>query len=627
MKLKNKDTIEKCVSKYAIMTLGIIILGYFLVLVKLYEVISLFLCFCTIISYKIYKHDKENKMDTSKNQLAIKIFDILDGKIVFRWKLIKTRMAIKYKMFEIKLRKNFSWAILFEAIALLIIIGVSSYLRYYDTFVHAALPLSDSYVTLAWMKYINGRQLFHDGIYPQGFHIYLATIFKFAAVDEIFILRYTGPLNVLFTAIGIYYVIRKLTSNGLGALAGAWIYGIYLVVFPNFPIERQAATNSQEFAFLFVFPAFYFFYKYITKQVKEYLIVGMACTAIVGLVHSLAYALVGVLIGILIFSALLTLKKSWKPVIHVCIASLITVGLSLLPLIIGNILGKAVHSSSAAYLVEQGKYTYTYTTLTSLDFIALVSLVLLSFFIVRKKATNEERFLALFTVMAGISVFVLYYAGGVLTQNTLIATRSGDLWGLMLPLCVGISISFIFKGVKKRWDVVFNLLGMIAIVLSLFIYKPQPILPYKMEHDENIEQYLRISQHFMPKTWLIVSQEEGYAVSLGNGYHMYLGDFLKQYDPKGEALTKVSHGIIDRNIPPNIFIFQEKKIFQVSKTNTIYEILAPQYERRKKEYKQLSEWIKTHKESGFSVKTFYENENIRVYQLEMPKEDMNLRKK
>ncbi|MBW9234207.1 hypothetical protein JQK62_18440, partial [Leptospira santarosai] len=54
-------------------------------------------------------------------------------------------------------------------------------------------------------------------------------------------------------------------------------------------IERQAATNSQEFAFVFIFPALYFLIKYVCDKQKEDLKIGLICTAIIGLVHSLVF--------------------------------------------------------------------------------------------------------------------------------------------------------------------------------------------------------------------------------------------------------------------------------------------------------------------------------------------------
>jgi len=614
---------DRWLAAYIKMVFFLIIIGYVLVITKLYEVLSLSVLFIVIIGYRFIKREQGKRTGTLNGHLIKRVFNLLDGLFKFRISDIKTFIIRGGTRMKSSLQQNFSWSLLLEGLTLAIIIGGSAYLRFYDAFAHAAPPMADSYVTLAWMKYIDARELFHDGIYPQGFHIYLATIFKFAAVDALYILRYTGPLNAVLFTLGLYMVIRKLTKSGFGSLAAALIFGLYWAVPSLSPMEidRQAATNSQEFAFIFIFPAIYFLMKYVLNKHKEDLKVGLVCTAIIGLVHSLAFALAGLLIGVLIVSALLVTKQNLKPAIHVTIGAIIAVVFSLVPLGAGYLLGKDFHSSSAEYLVDRKEAVFTYPDLTYVDTIALGFCLLLFLCIFVKKNSAKDRLIALFTVVAGLSVFTLYYAGGAWTGSTLIANRSHELWGLLMPFCVGISISFLVKWVKEKWEYFLYVPLILLIVFSLVLYKPMPIIPYKLEHSENIEQYLKIQDDYLPKTWMIVSQSEGYSVSLGTGFHMHLGDFLQNYRPDGKALTRRDDGTIDTNLSPHIFIFMEKKLFQVSESNSVYELLKPEYERKVTEYKQLSEWMKVHEQSGFEVETYFENENIRVYHLQTSEED------
>jgi hypothetical protein len=530
---------------------------------------------------------------------------------------LKTRLIGRKIIREKNHDKKLNWMVLVEGMTFLTIIGLSAYLRFYDAFTNAAPPLSDSYVTLAWMKYINHRDLFHDGIYPQGFHIYLASIYKFAAVDALYVLRYTGPLNTLMITVGLYIVIRKLTNNLIGGLTASWIYGVVWVIIPLFATDRQAATNSQEFAFVFIFPAIYFLIKYFQTERKEDLLVGLLSTAIIGLVHSLGFALIGLMIGIMIVTSFLALRKKRKIYFQVVVGVIGTVVLSFIPLGIGYLLGKGLNASSAQYLVSQNS-SYHFTILTKIDYVALGFLFLLFLLLFRKQLSRGERFIGIFTFLTGISVFLLYYAGGVLTHSTVIDSRSRDLWGLVIPFCMGITISFLLNALRGKWVGVINILAMFGIIAVTLMYRPSPIIPYKMEYNENIEQYLRISQNYLPQEWMIVSQDEGYAVALGKGFHMHLGDFLKNYNPEAKTLTKFNQGAPDRNIPPHIFIFQEKKVFEVSKTNSIYSILAPKYKQREQEYKELTKWMSIHQKAGNKVKIFYQNQHIIVYQLDIP---------
>jgi len=69
-----------------------------------------------------------------------------------------------------------------------------------------------------------------------------------------------------------------------------------------------------------------------------------------------------------------------------------------------------------------------------------------------------------------------------------------------------------------------------------------------------------------------------------------------------------------------IFIFYDKKIFKVDKTNSIYEIMGPQYEQREKDNAEIVKWmaqcIKTHKE----VEIFFDNDELRIYQIHIPRD-------
>lgn len=617
------DLADRWFAAYVKMIFFLIISGYLLVLTKTYEVPSLVLLFAFIIAYRVVKREQGKKTDTLKIHLLNYVFNWLDGLLTFRHVDLKLKVSIKLSRLKSSVKKACSLKVIVEGLALLLIIGGASYLRFYDAFANAAPPMADSYVTLAWMKYIDARQLFHDGIYPQGFHIYLATLFKFAAVDAFYILRYTGPFNSVAVTLGLYIMIRKLTKSGIGAITAAFILGVLWMVIPQslLDIERQAATNSQEFAFVFIYPAVYFFSRYFLEKRKEDLQVGLICTAIIGLVHSLAFAFMGILLGVLVMSAILTLKDSWKPAVHICIGTLLTVVLSLVPIGAGLLLGKQFHSSSAAYLIERKEFVYTYPDLTYIDYSALGLCVVLFLYLFLLKNTRNDRFVGLFMILAVASTFILYFGGGTWTQSTVIESRARELWGIVIPFCVGVSISYLFKWLKEKWHLVFYIPLILLTLLVFIVYKPSPIIPYKLEHQENIEQYMKIRNEYLHKTWMIVSQVEGYSVVLGTGYHMYLGDFLQLYRPDREALTRMGAGSIDDSVAQDVFIFMEKNLFQVAESNSVYELLKPEYARRNQEYTQLAEWMKMHKEAGFNVKTFFENENIRIYHLKIPIED------
>ncbi|MDF2606145.1 MAG: hypothetical protein K0S34_335 [Bacillales bacterium] len=626
-KTNNDSLFETIITRYVKMTFVLISVGYIMVITKLFEVIALLLIFLGIVSFRYIQDDKKKNNSSFKITFLKRIFDTFDGIFRTNKNVFKAYFTQKTLYFKDYLTKKFSWSLLLELISLFIIVMTSIYIRFYDAFVNAAPPMADSYVTLAWMKYIDARELFHDGIYPQGFHIYLATLLKFSAIDPLFILRYTGPLNAILLIVGYYAVVRKVTNNGIGALAAVFIAGVLPSIYPFYSIERQAATNSQEFAFIFIFPAVYFIYKYFLDKEKNNLLIGLISTTIVGLVHALAFALVGLLIGILCFSSLIVLKNRCNQVIYVCSGAIATVIFSAIPLGFGFLLNKKFHESSAEYLVETNKYDITFPELGYIDYATLILLFLLLWIILIKKTSKEIKTIALFSVFTGSLLFALYYFGGVLTESTLITSRSIELWAIVIPFCIGISISAILNVKSTKYKSIMHTIILVSVISILVIYKPQPIIPYKLEYSENIEQYLRITENYRPKMWIAISQDEGYSVSLGSGYHMHLGDFLKTYDANSRTLTRIDNGKIDDNLPSYVFIFLEKKIFKVSKSNSIYQILEPEYNQREEESKTLKKWINIHKKFGNKIEVFYDNKNITVYKLEMPKAKEEMSKK
>ena len=186
---------DRWFAAYVKMIFFLIISGYLLVLTKLYEVPSLVVLFIVIIGYRFVKREREKKTITVMGHLLNSLFNVLEGLLKFKVMDALTKVLNRITKLKSTFQQKISWNLAWEGLAFIIIIGVSSYLRFYDAFASAAPPMSDSYVTLTWMKYIDARQLFHDGIYPQGFHIYLATLFKFAAVDALYILRYSRSVH------------------------------------------------------------------------------------------------------------------------------------------------------------------------------------------------------------------------------------------------------------------------------------------------------------------------------------------------------------------------------------------------------------------------------------------------
>jgi hypothetical protein len=628
---KNSGTLlESLFSRYFKMVLLIIILGYLLVLLKLFEMLSLLVILLSLSMRNYVARKKATSLQDVADKFLMSLYDIADGVIdpvkSYKRRLVQSASGLKMLMQDFR-------RLLPELISILFILSImlySAYLRFYDAFKHAAPAMSDAYVTLAWMKYIDSRILFHDGIYPQGFHIYLATLSKFAAIDPLYILRYTGPLNGALTAFGLYFVLSHITASRLAGAAAASTYGIF-GLYLAISWERQASTNSQEFGFVFVMPVIYFYYRYMQDPKEEHLYTAAAGTAVVGLVHQMAFAFTGAgMCCVIAAGAMSGLKTNLKKMYKIGTAGISCVAISVIPFGIGKLMGKESNSAASEFLFQDVKLSMPkLSDMTAADKLAIASIVLILLYMMFNIKNFKGMLAEKFIIMLGIGAFSLYFWGGYVTQKIVVAARSGEFWSLTAPCCIGM-VWYIIERIIPALSgkVVGTVLFASLVIYVAFLLKPSPIIPYKMHHDTNVEQYLAISSMYRPKTWWIVSsQDEDYALVLGKGFLVRASEFMDNYDPGKKALTKRGKSEPDSSAPQDVFIFYEKDIFRVDEKNSIYEIVAPDYERREKEKMELEKWISEYQKTNGDMNLFYEDENLAVYHINIPKDNEEIFKK
>ncbi|MDP4170767.1 MAG: hypothetical protein Q8906_09185, partial [Bacillota bacterium] len=309
--------------------------------------------------------------------------------------------------------------------------------------------------------------------------------------------------------------------------------------------------------------------------------------------------------------------------------SLMAVVLSLLPYGIGKMIGRNVHSSSADYLTSTIQQAINYTSLRLIDYVAFAFIPILLLFLIKRGSGAQQRLTALFTALLGISTFLLYYAGGKMTRSVLISSRSQDLWALVIPVLIGAGVFALVQVLpaffrKKYWETAVSILLISFVLVALH---PEPITAYKMERDSFIEQYLRIRDSYSPKMWSIVSQDEEYSVVLGSGVHMYVKDFLNYYDANKPPLTRKGSNKRDYNVPQDIFVFYEKHIFEVSKSNSIYSLLKPKYDQRQKDSDNFKKWLNQYRQSGHKVELYYDDPDFAVYHFHIPAIKQKLKKR
>jgi hypothetical protein len=631
LKTKNTTTLLESFFTYFIkMTFFYIVIGYILVFTKLYELLSILTIISILASKKQLFNSNINKFEELKDNFYIYFFRILDDfthpiKSLKGW-IIKNNS----KIFDI-----FRPYFVLNKIPFIFVFSFSAYIRFYDSIMHSAPGLSDSYVTLEWMKNIDRREIFKTGIYPQGFHIILATISKIASTDSIYMIKFMGPFNGLLTVLGIYFFISRVLNSKPAALVSSFFYGVLGWSILGGDWARQASTNSQEFAFVFVFPTLYFFYKYLKEKTRPNLILFFAGTAIIGFVHTFAFFYFVIAVFSISFGFLIVnFKDSFIYILKSAALGIAASILSILPIGIGLLLGHKFHSSSVDYLNSSAS-NFTLTKLALIDYLSIVSIVVIllyTFFIY--KNTNESPIPAfsIFTITLSLISFLLYFAGGVITKSVLISSRSGILWALTVPIMLGFSwyiLTIQIPDSKKTCSFKCLLTSLLILSTLLFLsLNPRfsgnlrAIAPYKMEWDSSINQYLRIKSDFPLKEWLYVSNIEGYSVVLGSGFHLMQEDFLKIYNPK----NKYIYSINTTDKIPFIFLYLEKNIFKVDKKNSVYFIMEPKYKQREKNYKELALWINEYRKSHNNLKKYYEDKNIKIYYIKQEKTKKEIKK-
>lgn len=606
--------LERFFSGYVKSVCIIIAVGYILVLTKLYEIISLVTVFLGLFIYNRYfKTDENGNLREDGLKIILLIFDFLDGKIGFAGITARERENIRKVIRNWTIRYFGTAADGGNTVLLAAVLLYSAYLRFYDSILHAAPAMSDGSVTLAWMKYIGERILFHDGIYPQGFHIYLATLHKFAFNDPLYTLKYTGPLNGVLTVLGIYFFVSRLTGRDVPGIISAFIYGA-LVGSIHMEWARQAATNSQEFALVFLFPGWYFTYKYLKAKNRHDFWTAFAAFVIIGWSHAVVFAFLSIGVGCLLAASLATDRRtSFKPVCNIFLAGVAAGILAVLPALVGLIMKKPFFAASVDFLLSQASVTVP--NLSRADVTALAGFGLLLVVTAIKRRNMDWNAVIFFVLLAIVSLAIYMFLGPV-TGSAMMVSRMILLWGLVITLGLGLGwyalLEIIPEAVIKRFPE--KVLCAVILAGIVLLVKPVPAVPYKMQYDIAVEQYLRISGSLLPTEWTIVSEEEGYALALGKGYHIMLGNFLRWYNPTDKILSRVVNGHKEKLDTPDIFVFKEKKIFRVNELS-LQPIMKPIITRRTREYRMLDEWMKKYTATHKNWSIYYEDTDLQVIRI------------
>lgn len=601
-----------------------ILIVYLLATLRLYELISLGTAYLVIYIIRLKRQHTSDELRASLDTRAKLSFDIMDRIISTRRRVVR---YLRRGMQETgrTLGEVFgSWVSALQTLAFIGIFSYSAYLRFADAVRHAAPALSDSYVTLAWMKYIERRQLFHDGIYPQGFHIYLSILHKFSAADPLLVLKYVGPFNGVLITLSVYYVLSRLTRQKTPALVGAFAYGMLNKYLP-YEFIRQTATNSQEFALLFLLPTLWFGLRFLgggnkggNKRDAYLAIQGLA---VMGLTHAMValFAAAGMLAAA--GASILSLSTRWRRLAGLTAGSMLSGLVSAIPLAGGLVFGKTFHGSSAEFAVATAAIAAPrLTEAMRVGLVAAVVAGLYALVFIRDKLQKAGLYFGMLLLGGATAIYQGPRFG---VYNLALASRSGEFLALALSLAYGLFWRCLDPA-PNRGQMVKSLatgpvvvLAVASMAAMLYYHLPRPPEPYKMEWDESAELYLRIAYTHLPTDWLIVSNEEGYALVLGRGWHMLVPNFLATYSPTAPVLAfRGKSGKEEKLLMSDIYLFYEKHPYPVPLDDP--KIKAT-YKRRLKDGRRLKQWIDRYMETHDNMKLYYQGKHLIVYSIHQEK--------
>ncbi|MCY0892179.1 MAG: hypothetical protein OWR52_01535, partial [Acidibacillus sp.] len=562
---------------------------YLLLVIHLYEVMS-FLGVIILWNYLRNFRLSKDVVRTPGVFIAL-LYDLIDSPQIITNYLSELRPTIHH----LRMKKTPpSWLQNFQLYSVWLTFIIVIYIHFYAAVTVAAPPLSDSYVDLAWIQYINQRILFHDGIYPQGFYIFMDLLFKFSFINTLYVVKYTGGLDAILLMYGLYFIITSWTHRRLGALIAVIIYGILGHALLLDDYVRLATSESQEFGVVFVLPSIYFLHRYISRKQDVDLWTAFAGMCITGLVNPVSYLFEAVgCIAVAFAFIILDYRATKKELFKTLFAGVASIVVTLAPLGTGLLLGHPINQASTTF-IDMGVHHITFPQLSIWDAVTLCSLVILLFTLISTRR-NERSTPILSVALLGIFIFLIYYFGASVSKSEVIAVRAIDLWAYTEALVIGMTIQTIFSllGEQSKLNIRIEtgIMFLLIIVIPI-VYPIRPILPYRMQWNQSVEEYLSINQHYKYVGYMIVSEDyQDYDLVLGDGYFMPMKQFLHMYNPTAPTLTQYGSTRVDRNISPHVFLFYPTNIIKVNHNNANYPLLKGTYTQETNQRIQLKRWL------------------------------------
>jgi len=633
----------------------VVIVTYFLALIKLYEFFSIAgVYFCIYLVVRILRKRARKIKDPSPvANIPVLFLDLIGKEKSAKQVLSSIWDKVRNYFLDTLNRIN-----LFHVIITFSLLLIAVFIRFAVRVINpmAMAAMADPYVHLTWAKMILFNRLFTDGLYPLGYNAIIATLGRMSNVDIYHVVRFIGPIGSSILIIGIYWFLKSITGKRILAIVGMIIFGFS--TYNGLPVEffRQTLSLPMEFSIAFIFPGLIFLHDYIVKGNRNDLFLYGFTIVDVVIIHSYGALFFAISSAALMFSALINRSLNIKNTFSIIVVGLSAGFIGMLPILIGKLQGIGWHTMSTSWISNNlmiGPIDEVLTGLIS-DMANLPRYILVSGSIILIGllwtsivnlvfAKKRKRLWEAMMLVLMVFVILLYF-GPKYGFSLLDYTRVT----MFLTICLLIgSLLFIsnlidlLEKIVKRLRL-FNgkewLNGTVRKVLTiafLTILTASWLLafPFQLsaedemamrpiEYNSAISIYYRVKKEYPMFDWTLVAPVEQYQEALGYGFHYEIWKFNEDFKLEDAANPK-----FDIPIPTtNIFIYIEKVPLRIW-TNNELATTQPQFRGKTEIYyrdadgrakleKSMWEWCEAYMKSHDNMTVFYEDEELKVYKVE-----------
>ncbi|MBN1993424.1 MAG: biotin/lipoyl-binding protein [Anaerolineae bacterium] len=232
-----------------------IVIVHLLVLLNIYDIFSLVAAFIIVWLVYLAAVLKVPLLARSRSMVKTTIMsslDVLDGRVPLG-DTVKNALARLWRTFVGALPRGVD---IWWAVAFIIVLMVSGYIRLSPTVTDPAPAYGDSYLHLLWLKGLGFNRLYPDGLYPFGGYALLQVLRQFTALDPTLLIQLIPGLAGVLLVAAIYWSVVRLTGSRGAGLIGSALYGIFAFArWLPVPVPPQGDVLTVELALIFLLPS------------------------------------------------------------------------------------------------------------------------------------------------------------------------------------------------------------------------------------------------------------------------------------------------------------------------------------------------------------------------------------